>query len=89
MGFGARRPAELTQQWKPTALARALALGYRIRSAVEGQEVESFSAAARWMRISPQQVSRLVKLTLLARSIQEKILGCLPSSDCDSLQRSE
>lgn len=79
MGFDPHRPANPSApRWKPTAMARALALGYRIRRAVETQEVASFSAAARAMRITPQRVSRLVALTLLPRGVQEAVLGCQP-----------
>ncbi|MGA2083860.1 MAG: hypothetical protein ABSH53_25120 [Holophaga sp.] len=74
-GFSSLEPVQAIAGWKPTALARALALGYRIRKAVEAREVASFSAAARRMKLSPQRVSRLVKLSFLPREIQEGILG--------------
>lgn len=75
VGFGRQIPVESMVRWKPNALARALALGYRIRQAVETLEVASFSEAARTVKVSPQRVSRLVGMTLLPREVQEAILG--------------
>jgi len=89
VGFGARQaPATSIPSWRPTVLARALALGYRIRQAVDTQEVASFSAVARQMQVSPQRVSCLVQLTLLPRARQEEILGCLPRIETgDSIRK--
>lgn len=55
--------------------ARMLALGYRIRMAVESGEVDDFAGVARRMGVTRAWVSNLVDLTFVPRGQQEQILG--------------
>jgi len=63
MFYPAGAPVAAIPHWRSTVLARALALGYRIRRAVEVQEVLAiFSGAARQMQVSLQRVSNYLKV---------------------------
>ena len=66
------RPASKTPQGE--SAARMLALGYRIRMAVESGEVNDFAAGARRMGVTRAWVSKLVDLTFVPRDQQEQML---------------
>jgi hypothetical protein len=55
-------------------MARCLALGHRIVTAVENGEVRGYSEVAERMGVSQPRVSMLVALTFLSPRIQEAIL---------------
>jgi hypothetical protein len=60
---------------KPTASALALALGYRLRRALEEGEVPSQPQLARLLGCTDAWISVLITLTYLAPDIQEAVLG--------------
>lgn len=63
-----------------SSAARALALGHRLRGAVERGEVEDFAALADRMRVSRAWVSMAVELTFLAPDLQAAVLDSAPGA---------
>lgn len=73
IGFSESRPQPLPKQARP--MARCLALGHRIVTAVESGEVRGYGEIAKHMGVSQPRVSMLVAMTFLSPRIQESILA--------------
>jgi hypothetical protein len=72
IGFAESHHQLLPRRVSP--MARCLALGHRIVTAVENGEVRGYSEVAQRMGVSQPRVSMLVALTFLSPKIQEAIL---------------
>lgn len=72
IGFTESRQQPLPRRVSP--MARCLALGHRIVTAVEKGEVRGYGEVAQRMGVSQPRVSMLVALTFLSPRIQEAIL---------------
>ena len=75
VNFVGEGSAEPTKPVRPGAMARALALGYRFRRAVDEGEAEDLSHVAELAGVKYTRISTLVSLTFLAPDIQVAILS--------------
>ena len=63
---------------RPPRVTCLLALAHRFEALVQSEEVKDYADLARVGRVSRARVSQILKLLLLAPSIQEHILGLPP-----------
>jgi hypothetical protein len=61
-------------RYAPDRLARALALGLRIRDMWEAGQITDLKEAAIRLHLSPPRITQFVGLTFLAADLQERVL---------------
>ena len=71
-------PPQAAEHARPPRVTCLLALAHRFESLVQSGEVKDYADLARAGRVSRARVSQILKLLLLAPSIQEHILWLSP-----------
>jgi hypothetical protein len=71
-------PPQPFEHARPPRVTCLLALAHRFEALVQSGEVKDYADLARAGRVSRARVSQILKLLLLAPSIQEHILGLPP-----------
>jgi hypothetical protein len=71
-------PPEHAERARPPRLTCLLALAHKFEALVQSGEVKDYADLARAGRVSRARVSQILKLLMLAPSIQEHLLGLPP-----------